>query len=440
MEFAAGQAPKMASLVYMVEGIQSDDPARQIDCTTPFRKLLAKKANTPIQDVIDAGAVPRFVEFLGKHDNPELQFQAAWALTNIASGDSDYVKVIIELGVLPATIGLLQSASNDVREQAVWCLGNIAGDSVKHRDAVHKAGALQPLLDQYKENPKNSMLRNVTWTLSNLCRSKPRPPAAVASAALPFLCMLIVQTDDVEALADGCWALSYLSDGSNADIAAVIAAGVCVRLVELLEHQRYTVQVPVVRTVGNIVTGDDAQTQVIIDCGALPKLLKLLSSPKKGIRKETSWMLSNITSGNGEQIQAVLDADLIPPLVYMLQHDCLDVKKEAAYVISNAASGGTSKQIEYLVSHGSIPPMCDLLKVADTSILTVALTGLQVVLRAGNSKKNALGLPKNPYAVKVEDADGLALLDGLKGHDNEEVSTLACSIAEVFFGAGGANG
>lgn len=43
-----------------------------------------------------------------------------------------------------------------------------------------------------------------------------------------------MHSGDEEVLTDACWALSYLSDGTNDKIQAVLESGVCPRLVELL--------------------------------------------------------------------------------------------------------------------------------------------------------------------------------------------------------------
>lgn len=416
----------------LVAGVHSEDPNLQLPAVTQFRKLLSIERSPPIEEVIAAGVVPRFVQFLQCGDQPLLQFESAWALTNIASGTSEHTRVVIANGAVPIFVQLLMSPNDDVREQAVWALGNIAGDSPECRDLVLTQGALTPLLEQLTPSSKMSMLRNATWTLSNLCRGKPQPAWQMVSGALPILAQLIFSNDD-EVLADACWALSYLSDGPNEKIQAVLDTGICARIVELMGHPPASVQTPALRTAGNIVTGDDNQTQQVINCNALPRLLALLNSPKKGIRKEACWTISNITAGTREQIQAVIEANIIPPLVHLLATAEFDIKKEAAWSISNATSGGSPEQIKYLVSQGCIKPLCDLLTCNDARLVTVALEGIENVLKAGEHEAQQQSVT-NPYTPFVDEAEGLDKLEQLQTHNNEEVYKKAVHILETYFG------
>ncbi len=79
----------------------------------------------------------------------------------------------------------------------------------------------------------------------------------------------------------------------------------------------------------------------------------------------------------------MVDAQLLPPLINLLSTAEFDIKKEAAWAVSNATSGGSADQIRLLVQYGCIKPLCELLTVADARIVTVALEGLENILKVG---------------------------------------------------------
>uniref|UniRef100_A0A915D876 Importin subunit alpha n=1 Tax=Ditylenchus dipsaci TaxID=166011 RepID=A0A915D876_9BILA len=408
------------TLEEIVMQAQSPDPEVQMAAVTHARKLLSSDRNPPIDDLISSGILPILVHCL-ESENSTLQFEAAWALTNIASGTSDQTRAVVQAGAVPHFLELLKSSNINVCEQAVWALGNIIGDGPHFRDYCIELGIVQPLLKFVAPDIPLNFLRNVTWVMVNLCRSKDPPPSRqIVQTLLPALAMLI-HHQDTSILVDTVWALSYLTDGGNDQIQLVVNF-----LVPLLGHSEVKVQTAALRAVGNIVTGTDEQTQLVLDCGALQLMPALLSHVKEKINKEAVWFLSNITAGNENQVQAVIDANLIPLIIHLLERGDFQTQKEAAWAVSNVTISGKAEHVQYMVDHNVIVPFCTLLGVRDSQIVQVVLDGLNNILKKS-------GAHTDEVCQKIEECGGLDKIEHLQNHESEEIYKMAYEIIDNYF-------
>jgi hypothetical protein len=185
-----------ASITEVVMNSLSPDPNVKLNAVQSARKLLSSDKNPPIDQIIEANMLPILVDCLTKDDQSMLQFEAAWALTNIASGSSPQTQAVVLAGSVEHFVRLLRSPHQNVCEQAVWALGNIIGDGPQCRDLVIKMGVVEPLLQFVRPEIPLSFLRNVTWVIVNLCRSKdPPPPEETIKSLLPALAFLIQNQD-----------------------------------------------------------------------------------------------------------------------------------------------------------------------------------------------------------------------------------------------------
>jgi importin subunit alpha-6/7 len=362
-----------------------------------------------------------------------VQYEALWALTNIASGTHDHAQLLVHLDVLPHFKSLLASPVHRVREQACWALGNIAGDCSDMRDRVLSLGVMRDTLNLLvDQSSRLSLIRIATWTMSNLCRGKPPPSFSLVREAIGVAAQLIFSTDK-EVLVDALWTLSFLSDGKDNKQRAVADANVCPQLVSLLQSNELQFLVPALRTIGNLMSGDDKTTNRVIEAGALNYLAPLLAHARHGVRKEACWTVSNVLAGTTAQIQSAIEAKLIPPILRCLHEDRFDIRKEAAWCIANAVSGAANAQVVYFVQQQCIETLCGLLDLPDTALLDMTLEALERVLKVGSRIQISQRMQENPFKVKIEDCNGVDKIEKCQDHPNEDIYTKAGEILKSYF-------
>lgn len=118
---------------------------------------------------------------------------------------------------------------------------------------------------------------------------------------------LILNVKGSDLISHCIWALSYLSDGSDEQLKAILDLGITDELLGLMLSANNQIKAPALRTVANLLAGSDHITSIMIEKGVLKPLAKLLADSKKVFRKEAGWAISNIMAGSNSHIQAVID-------------------------------------------------------------------------------------------------------------------------------------
>jgi len=134
----------------------------------------------PARAIIELDIVPVLLNLLGEDFEKlrNLQSECAWLLANISAGSSEDTAYLFDQGILPVLYGSLSTTNEDLHENVMWALANIAGEkNLKYRDEILKQGILKKIVRQLCTTPKRILYsRTAVWLISNLLRGKPYPP------------------------------------------------------------------------------------------------------------------------------------------------------------------------------------------------------------------------------------------------------------------------
>jgi hypothetical protein len=330
-----------------------------------MRTTLATKVAPPIDRVIGTpGLLARLCDLIVHDATPGVQFEAAWAVTNVASGTSEQCSAVMEHGAHSKMVAVLSapSSSMELREQCVWGLGNMAGDSVAACNTVLSQGGMAAVLwclphhNALAPPPTARLLQNSAWAVSNFVKGTAKSHFTTYQRhAMVALCRLLLDVTgnavgqpwagaapgNVHAMLDALWGLSYLTEGGESRIRKLCsvnrpdgkAPGVINAIVQCLAGASSSARMraATLRVLGNIATSSDEQTDVVLSAGFLSLVVGLMQDEKAGIRKEACWMLSNITAGTLQQQQAVLDTPGVALELLLRSQESHDIRMEVMW-------------------------------------------------------------------------------------------------------------
>eukprot|EP00727_Mastigamoeba_balamuthi_P007445 m51a1_g3320 hypothetical protein (550) ;mRNA; f:352585-354762 len=369
-------------LPQIAEHLRSNDDEEVLLALRAVRRMLSADKAPPIGEIIALGVVPIFVKLSGRSGNKRLQCEAAWCVTNIASGTEHQTRSVVEAGAIPVLVTMVCSPDDELCEQAIWALGNITGD---FRDRVLAAGTMEPTLNALRTRTSKTLVRNAAWLISQMCRShgdEPHPELSVVAVALPAIAEVLAKHKDPEVLSELAWAVAWTTEGGDpARVQAVIDTGVVKSLVAHVDDRACKVRHAVIRALGNISAGGEAHASAVIKAGAVKPLKKMVTDPKKA--RGACWIFANMAAGSTRNTLELREAGVLDAAEQILSRSVdYEVRKEALWYVANSFAEAPSYVAEEILAKhsGSIAGM---LNGSDVRLCRKALLGIERLCQAG---------------------------------------------------------
>ena len=172
------------------------------------------------------------VNFLYQNDiNFKVQFEILWILTNISS--TEHAQIVVDTGVCSKIVSLMKSPNEDVREQSLWCLGNIVADNNDFLNHVlNIPDSINNLLLNIIYASSIRLRQNALWALNNFCYKINNLDMKTIKSIIPVIARVIL-TNDIESIRYALSILLNITHKNNDCIEIVLNTGIVDRLIYL---------------------------------------------------------------------------------------------------------------------------------------------------------------------------------------------------------------
>jgi len=176
--------------------------------------------------VARAGAIPPLLQLL-RCPLSDVQLQAAWALHNLTSKNTDNKEAVVkENGVAPL-VSVLRSGTPEAKAQVVGVLRNLTGGSIVCKAAVDMAGAIPSVVAlMAKGSAAPQVQANLAVILYNLCKDSGERRSVVAKSGAVAVLVSTLGCGIPQVQQEAADALRMIVSGSREQCAHAVSTGV----------------------------------------------------------------------------------------------------------------------------------------------------------------------------------------------------------------------
>ncbi|KAK1581091.1 hypothetical protein Q3G72_003011 [Acer saccharum] len=261
-------------------------------------------------------------------DSPQLQFEAAWAIPNL--------------------VKLLVSPRDDVCEQAMWALVNVANGTNDKIQAVIDVGVCLRLVEFLTHpSPFPSVLIPALRTVGNIVTGDDLQTQCIIShQALPCLLNLLTNNYKKSIKKEACWTISNITAGNKEQIHAVIEANIIGPLIHLLQNAEFDIKTEAAWAISNATSGGThEQIKYHVSQGCIKPLCDLLVCLDPRIVTVCLEGLENIlkageadkslgnTGGVNVYAQMIDDAEGLEKIENLQSYDNIEIYEKAVKIL-----------------------------------------------------------------------------------------------------------
>lgn len=364
----------------------------------------------------------------------QVQNEAIWVLINVAFGQAEQAKSILEAGGVPKLIRLLKSTDAKLATQSAWALANLCGDGAAFRNfilAENVVVVLSELLVSKAVEIELEFLRTIVWLSLNISRHNSVQFALVEPLFQPLLNLLTFK--DRRLLVDTCWFFTNYVNW-NGRLPQQYLLVVLANFSPLLDQDNLYVAEAALRFMNAIVLQRSySQNDQIVASGILPKIIQLITNAKPMISQLATMVCRWFVLTKENPIQALIEHNFMDSLIHLFDGENFfwKAKREGIRLVANILSRGSlAQKTEILINRLLLKSCFNLLKSTRVDIVKATLKMLSDQF---NQDFHALPLDALEFSVLMDECGLKASLESNLDHMDDEVHELTFYLMTLIY-------